>query len=551
MAQSILPNVDVTVLDGALGLASGTRDGVCAQIGESSQGDNLAHPVSDAGQVAELFGTGALADAIRDALGAGARLVLARRLPAATPGEVESVVHEVAGYYCGVTPGAGNTSTLDSGVSAAGTLVEAVTFLLKITTGGILAEAAFAYSTDGGATWSDPLAMNVAGPLVIGENSVMVNWSTGTYVVDDTWNVGVMQGDGAVTVSGSPTLGGIVQVVIDGEGGRNAGTFRLLDGDDAEILGTTTIPLSGQYEVVGTGITLEFSDGYYAVGDTWEITLTPPGTTLDQIAEAALSIRNYPTTPEVIHVVGPTSAATWAALHALAEEFATEGKFPHVLCEAALPEDEESDAEWIANLADEVESAGSLRRVSVYAGWIEDDDDERSGAARYLGHLMARQKVSHSPGRVIDGPVRGVTEFGPADEGYIAALDALGFTTMRRYDGLGGVYITNGRMLVDDTSDFRWVEWRRVMDKACREVRLAAIRYLHFGMDDEGLRALQVQCQAALNRMIAAGECAAGGVEIPEDQDIIGTSTVRVKVRVQPIPTARWLDVEIAFAAQV
>jgi len=176
MAQSILPNVDVTVLDGALGLASGTRDGVCAQIGESTEGDNLVHPVTDAGQVAALFGTGALADAIRDALGAGARVVLARRLPAATPGEVESVVHEVEGYYAGVTPDEGNTSTLDGGVSGVGTLVEAAVVLLKISTGGVVDEAAFIDNME--EIWADmyPTVATGGNVIVVSTVNGIGNW---------------------------------------------------------------------------------------------------------------------------------------------------------------------------------------------------------------------------------------------------------------------------------------------------------------------------------------------------------------------------------------
>lgn len=274
--------------------------------------------------------------------------MIAHRLPEATPGEVESVEHDVAGYYCGVTPDAGNTSTLDSGVSAWGTLVEDATVLLKISTGGAKAEAFFVYSTDGGSTWSDPIALSAPEPLSIGGNSVVVNWSDSTYVVDDSWTVGVMQGDGAVTVSGEPTVGGAVQVVIDTEGGRNVGTFTLLDGDDEEILGATTIPVSGEYEVAALGMTLQFSDGYHVAGDTWVLTLTAPGTTVDQITEAALAIRNQSTPFEGIFVVGATSPATWAALDVLAEtEFRARGRYIYFVVEAALPDDE-TEAEWVA-----------------------------------------------------------------------------------------------------------------------------------------------------------------------------------------------------------
>jgi hypothetical protein len=39
----------------------------------------------------------------------------------------------------------------------------------------------------------------------------------------------------------------------------------------------------------------------------------------------------------------------------------------------------------------------------------------------------------------------------------------------------------------------------------------------------------------------------AGRVVIPRDQDVIATSTLRVKVRIVPVPIMRWIEVEMGF----
>ena len=552
--SSLLPNVDVTVLDGGLGLASSARKGVAGAIGLASQGPTDARMITSADQAVELYGSGPLVQYVAHALESGALAMVACRVPVV--GVVSDPERESRGGLVGdPVPAQGNTSPAVvlggwSGLLAAGALE------VKIASGGELGVATVVASLDGG-PWSDPVATadEVVVPLA-GDASVRLWFDTGTYVQDDSWAIAIYFGGTAgLTASGDP--GADAQVVIEvlSTGELNEATYRLsVDGE--VVTAEATIPANGTIVVTGL-CTLQFTAGLtepsFIEGDVWSVECLAGGMDIEGIAAAALRIRQARLSVEAILVTQATTAAHWAALDMLAEtEFAAKGLYMHFLCFAELPEnDGEDDADWATGLVDLPALAGTLRRVSVFAGWLDDVDDQVSGAGRYLGHLLGLDKISYSPGRVMSGSVRGVTVFGPDDDGIIAQLDAVGYTTFRGISGLNGVYVTNGRMLVDDTSDFRWVEWRRVMDKACREVRLAALRYLHFGMSDEGQRALQVQCQAALNRMVAAGECAAGAVEIPEGQDIIGTSTVRVKVRVQPIPTARWIEVDIAFAAQV
>ena len=103
--------------------------------------------------------------------------------------------------------------------------------------------------------------------------------------------------------------------------------------------------------------------------------------------------------------------------------------------------------------------------------------------------------------------------------GHISNLDQAGYVTARHYEGLGGVYITNARTLAGATSDFKYVELRRVMDKACRLVRATGLRSEHNEATEEGLAGLKADCQHPLDLMRANREIRAGIVEIPQGPD--------------------------------
>jgi hypothetical protein len=254
-------------------------------------------------------------------------------------------------------------------------------------------------------------------------------------------------------------------------------------------------------------------------------------------------------------VCEPTDDATWVALAALVEtEFTARHRYVHLLCEAPAPGEGETTNDWVARLLAMADGVSSTRLV-VSAGMVLSADPftgvEGAGNAAciYAGRL-SQVPLQRSVGAPILGPLPLATDLYPADlnDGHIEQLDVTGrFVTVRRIEGLSGLYPTNGRMLVDETSDYRWVEWRRVMDKACREVRLAGLRSLHLEATEAGLKALTADLQAPLNRMAAAGEIVAGSVAIPPGQDIIATSTVRVKVRIQPVPNMRFIEIEMGL----
>lgn len=391
---------------------------------------------------------------------------------------------------------------------------------MQIVTGGEVGTATFKWRLSGG-TWSDPITTGASVP--ISGLGITTAWTNGeeqpSFVADDLFSCYLLTvGTGQMLPQGNPASDCAIEIAFTMTGGLNTAKFKYC------VNGSSWSPeqtVQNAFAIPETGILIEFTNGEpaqysFLAGETMIFRTTGPSSSVQDLMDAidSLLTLNYPI--EFIHVVGPTGPDVWAALQAKAEEFEKQYRYLHILCEARGPHDDEDVDEWVQSLLDDAEDFAGTR-VSVCAGRVAFEwrgmQVEMNAAPIYAARL-SKIKVHQSPGRIIDGPIPFATVVSPVDEngkslvndGHIVLLDATGkFITVRRYTGLSGVYITNGRMKVDDTSDFRWVEWRRVMDKACREVRLAALRSVHKEATPEGLKALQADCQQPLNIMKAAG----------------------------------------------
>jgi hypothetical protein len=155
--------------------------------------------------------------------------------------------------------------------------------------------------------------------------------------------------------------------------------------------------------------------------------------------------------------------------------------------------------------------------------------------------------VMRSAARVKDGALPLVSSISPAglSEEQIALLNAAGYITFRTYEGLSGVYITEGRIMAAADSDYQYIELRRVADKACRNLRKAALQYKHAEAESD-MSHLEASLQQEIDTMAGAGEIASGTIDIP-DQDVLGTSTLQAKVRLVPIGIMRNIELEVGL----
>jgi hypothetical protein len=210
--------------------------------------------------------------------------------------------------------------------------------------------------------------------------------------------------------------------------------------------------------------------------------------------------------------------------------------------------------EWTTSL---IEDAAKFAhwRVSVVAGRLELVDMnsglrvDRNGAGVVAG-FISKNPVQRSIGFVMYNPVALGLELNPypqIGEAHIQALDAARYVTFRRYVGLRGIYVTNGRMMAEDISDFRYIELVRVINRACRLVRTALLAYVHGEAYESGLKYLLAKAQQPLKQMARDREIVDFRVDIPREQDITSTSEVEVEVSIVPIPIMRWIKIGLGL----
>jgi hypothetical protein len=367
-------------------------------------------------------------------------------------------------------------------------------------------------------------------------------------------------GTGNIVVSGQPRNEYDVLVDIVSGGGLNEAAFRVtIDGLAGKTL---TVPDDGHYAVPGTGLEIIFEPGAgeFKAGDFFSFSATAPEATngevlaaVDQILDAKLSI-------EWIAVAGISASPLWAALAAKAEGAAEIYQYLFFVAQARYKGEAESLDAWVNALAGPERGTVASVRLQVCAGWIEEADangqvDVRGLIGTYCGKL-AQRGVHQGPDAVRYGGISAATAIKPdgLNDGHIETLKNAGYVTARKIIGLTGIYITSGQMMSESGSDYDLVERRRVMDKACRQVRAAQLPFVNditkVGADGspEGLEMFVSQSTAPLNTMKTNWEISDGYVVIPKGQNILSTKTLRTKVRIVPLGKMSYIENEIAYS---
>ncbi|MDR1128207.1 MAG: DUF2586 domain-containing protein [Treponema sp.] len=367
-------------------------------------------------------------------------------------------------------------------------------------------------------------------------------------------------GEGTVVAAGPPRNEYDIVVTILSDGVLNAGTFQVtIDGAPGKKL---TIPEDGEYLIPGTGITLTFNAaaGMFKEGDAFTFSTTAPAATNGEVLEAVDTILEAKKAIEWIAVAGISAAPLWAALATKAEGAAEIFQYLFFVTQARYKAGEETLDQWANALTGSERGTAASTRLQVIAGWIEEADasgqlDVRGLIGTYCGKL-AGLPVHQGPDAVRSGSITAATALKPdgINDGHIEALKNAGYVTARQIIGLNGIYVTSGQIMSEAGSDYDLVERRRVMDKACRQVRTAQLIYLNdvvkVGGDGspEGLEMFVAQSENPLNIMVNAGEISSGYVVIPEGQNILSTKTLRTKVRIVPLGKLSYIENEIAYS---
>jgi hypothetical protein len=306
-----------------------------------------------------------------------------------------------------------------------------------------------------------------------------------------------------------------------------------------------------------TGLTLTFANVTYVVDDVYAGDCTAPGYTAGDLEDALQALIDDPREWGFVHIVGQASSVTNSAgiaaqAKSQIEAAATSFRYAFAVVECA--DDTDSNIAGNASFL-----SFSSTRVGVCAGFEEFKSaingrvQKRSIAFDYCARLSAIS-ISTDPAE-IDPPLSGAVEL-LRDEQTSQVLDPKRFTTARTIVGLTGFFITNGRMMAPSGSDFKYVQHRRVMDRACSIARPALLRYLSKGVltNDDGTidEAEAVRIESNINaaldqQLMAKGHVQSISILVDRTNNIISTETLKVKVRLRPKGYLKFIELEIGF----
>lgn len=543
-----LPEVKITVEDGALGTLPPNVAGASVKIGVCSKGvPNSFKGYSDIRSMTADLGQGPLCEAIAAVLNEAGGPVYAVPANPSVAGTAGAVTHTGTGAGT-VTP----------------SLAPDRVILAKITTGGILATSRVAFSVDGAAyTTPVPTAATVQAPGTL----TVLSMPAGTYVLNEVYTVPIngglvtQTGAGPLPTQASSPLDAYDVLVTIATAGTVAGSpapafTYSLDGGNT-VSPVIAVPGSGVYTVPGSGLVLTFA-GVFVLADGYRFATTAAGFTVGDANTAMDAILAVSTEWGFVHVVGtPASAAAAATLTSAMDVkisgAATLFRYAFVVVECPTSE---ADSVLLAAFA-----AVTTTRVMVCAG------DEgyvsaltgrtiKRNCAWPVTARLALIPAGEDPAWVGRGALKGVTSL-YRNEAATPALDEGRFTTLRTNLGKQGYYVTNGRMMAPGGSDFTYVQFRRVMDIACRITRAAELPFLNSDVrvdrktgyiDERDAQMFEGTVNAQLRAgVVSPGYCSDADVVMSRTSNLLAGASQPVTVRVLPKAYLKQIDTSIGF----
>jgi len=356
-------------------------------------------------------------------------------------------------------------------------------------------------------------------------------------------------------------------------GTLGAGTFRYSLDNEVSFSAELVIPGGGSFAIPGVGITLTFVPGagptFYQDGDFYRFTTTEPSYSTANVQTAVTALLALATEYPFIALTGTPATASagvtmFSALDTHASTYQTNKRFLAFVMDAG------SD-DTVVNIQTSYAAVSSRRVMPVYGRTtvvsskpLEGFSAPRRSGMEIVAAFAAAQLISTDLARVALGPLPGV-QATTHDESLNEQLDAHGITTFRTHTGRSGIYITNGRIKAPAGSDFRFWQFRRVMDVACRRVFIEQQNFLNVSVrtiagtgfiDERDASRLESIVREALridlSRPVSAegtpGHVSSVGYAINRTNNIAQSLTLQSEVAIRPLGYAKTIVTEIGYS---
>lgn len=516
--MSNLPGVYGSRVDGGLRLPGPSVDGIHMKIGQAVAGPfNTVIVESDPDTVTADFTQGLLVESLCGFLDQS-NPALANRINCSTAGAFALTPTVVVQFVATLATGALTVLPVVVLDEASGLLadygmlsVEADFSLASLWDGGNLVFTGFdplgAAQTEtllqativalgaGPRSWVSTKVWK-AGTLAISKSATGASTGTCTIIQSNKVGQGNQTSDALLTITGVPSNRFEIGVRITRLGnvaGPTPAFNYTLDGQS--WTGDIAMPVGGVYALPAfTGLTLNFAGALIQNGDQWfEETVAPTWSTGD-LSAAFIAGNASPYDFEGVHVIGPMDAVSAAVISVFitaAENqsspkwYIVYGEVRDVSPAIGAPPEPETEAAWvnaITGASPGFENFGDYR-ISMSAGFANILDppsgriNRRSAAWPYVARLMSIS-VGTDPAETDLGPLVGVSQIFH-DEDLREALDSQRFTTLRTFGRLTGFYVTLGRLMCPLGSDYRKIQFLRVINKCMRLVYDSLLFYVN------------------------------------------------------------------------
>lgn len=389
----------------------------------------------------------------------------------------------------------------------------------------------------------------------------------GPYTVDAVLDQGRINGHGA-----HDDYEVIVEILKTGT--VATGTFRYSLDDGRSFSGEFVIPSGGTFDVPFADITITFTPGagliFFEDGDLFEFDVNAPYYAVVDLATAVTALLAQSLEFPFITLTGtPASAADGATMFAAVDGHATSFENINRYLAFIMDSGDDTTAATLSSYA-----AVSSRRVMPIFGTTDITSSKpfegysvpKRSAVELLGGWAADKLISTDLARVKEGPVPGVLEISH-NENLTEELDAGRIATLRTHTGRAGFFVTNGRIKAPSGSDFRFWQFRRIMDVACRRVFIEQQNFLNISVrtnadgtidERDALRlesivneALKIELTQPANAEGTRGHVSAVNYSIDRTNNINQSSTLISTVAIRPLGYAKTIETTIGFALEV
>lgn len=365
-----------------------------------------------------------------------------------------------------------------------------------------------------------------------------------------------------VTVAGSPVDAGDFTIQV-WKAGTEAAAQVIWSQDG--INWSDPVGIASPVALGSTGLTATFAAGTYALTHSYTFTATAPYLTDTGVTNAMQVLLDRGIKFGHLHIVtnsqGASDAAratafatTFAAIATKLALFEAGNRWFGCSTEAPAPFATTTSglSTWRTALGGSTYSALQNDRIQVCAGYHRISSPILSAVVRNsIGYSYLRRisqcPISEDPGRLMSGPLQGIVSL-EHDEDVTGGLDSARFVTLRTFDD--GIYVTNPNMFRVPGSDYRFVQHRRVIDRAAEIARTAYARYI-----GEALRANPTtgRIAEAVARDIdsnvttqlesgLAGHMSSVTARMSRTDDILRTFAFSAEVAVQPLVYPKYIS---------